>query len=174
MRGRAAQGDGAPVSGYDGDWQLVGADSDPWPGDTYAVSSAVRHYSEMANAVREQAQRLRAIANSTGTTVGQYVEGLADSAGKAADLLERAEGRFDTVASQLSRWEPELDYGQTQSRALLRTAETHHATIAANQAPSTRSTPLTPKQLPTTTRGMSGSVRHRTTSTSSGGSSRRS
>jgi len=121
---------------YGDDWGLLGQGGDPWPTDPYEVDAAVQHYLDLAKAVREQADRLRQI-GSENQLVGQYAPALQGSVGETADLLERAEGRFNTVATQLARWAPELSAAQRQSRALLSEAGEHHATAVANQPPTT-------------------------------------
>ncbi|MGI9156296.1 MAG: spore cortex biosynthesis protein YabQ [Marmoricola sp.] len=125
------------MSGRPGSWHLLGVDSDPLPGDVYEVSSEATHYDSTATAIRDQVARLRTMASGKNSLVGQYAPALEKSAGELADHLDQAQGRFDTVAAQLKRWEPVLDHGITRTATMLHQAETAQSAIDANQAAST-------------------------------------
>lgn len=125
------------MSARPGEWHLLGVDSDPLPGDAYDVSSEATHYTNTAQAIRDQVARLHQIASGTNELVGQYAPALQDSAKDLADHLDDAQGRFDTVAAQLKVWSPVLSDGITRTGTMLHEAETAQSTIDANQAPAT-------------------------------------
>lgn len=125
------------MSAHPGRWELLRLPSDPWPGSTEHVSSAAEEYRSLATSIRSQVSQLRSMAAGQNQLVGAYAPELRDSSDDLADYLERAEGRFDTVATELTRWEPELVTAQTRSRAMLREAENLDQVIRTHQAPST-------------------------------------
>lgn len=126
------------MAAYPGDWSLLQHTSeDPWPGEPSHVSSAQRYYQGLADDIRDQVSSLRRLAEDFRELKGEFAPALRESSNNLADFLERAEGRFDTVASELAVWEPELTHGQQRSRAMLREAEGYAATRVANQVPST-------------------------------------
>jgi hypothetical protein len=121
------------VSARPGDWHLLGADGDPLPGDAYDVASEARHYDQTATAIRDQVSRLRQMASGNNELVGKYAPALEDAAKDLADHLDDAQGRFDTVASQLKIWSPVLSDGMSQTLSMVREAEQAQSTIDANQ-----------------------------------------
>jgi hypothetical protein len=123
------------MSSRPGEWHLLGVDSDPLPGEPTDVASEVKEYTKAATAIRDQVARLRSIAAGNNQLVGKYAPELADSADDLAGDLDKAQGRFDTVAEQLKIWEPVLDAGRTKTKSYLTQAEHAHATAEANKAP---------------------------------------
>ena len=121
--------------GRPGNWTLLGVDGDPLPDDGSWVSTEATHYIQTATTIRDQVARLRRIGSGSNELVGQYAPALEDSANDLADHLDQSQGRFDTVASELRRWEPVLAHGYATSGSLLREAESHQGDIDANQPP---------------------------------------
>ncbi len=131
-----------------GQWELLGVDSDPLPGDPYDVTVEARHYNDTAEAIKEQVARLRNIEQGSNELVGKYAPELAKGAGELADDLDKATGRFDTVAAQLKRWSPVLDDGRAQTKTYLDQAVAQQSAINASQPPSS---PVDPKDAAATT-----------------------
>jgi len=123
------------VGARPGQWELLGESGDPLPGDAAEVTAAAKHYSSTATAIRAQVARLRQIGEGSNQLVGKYQPALQKSAEDLADHLDDAEGRFDTVSSELGRWAPVLSDAYTQTGSLLSQAESAQQSIDANQPP---------------------------------------
>jgi hypothetical protein len=136
------------VTARPGQWELLGVDSDPLPGDPYDVTLEARHYNDTAEAIKEQVARLRNIEKGSNQLVGQFAPELTKGAGELADDLDKATGRFDTVAAQLNRWSPVLDEGRAQTKTYLDQAVAQQSAINASQPPSL---PVDPKDPAATT-----------------------
>jgi len=119
--------------GRPGDWHLLGVDSDPVPDDGTWVDIEARHYAETATTIREQVTRLRQLGSGSNELVGKYSGELEDNANDLADHLDQSQGRFDTVAQQLRRWQPVVAHGYSTSGSLLREAESAQTDVDANQ-----------------------------------------
>ena len=125
------------MTGRPGEWHLLGEDSDPLPGDSYDVKVEAKHYSDTASSIRDQVARLRKISKGGNQLVGKYAPAMQDSAGDLADHLDQSQGRFDTVATQLTTWAPTLERGRTDSMKYLKAAEAAQGTLDANKPPTT-------------------------------------
>lgn len=125
------------MGGRPGEWHLLGVGSDPLPGDVYEVATEVTHYEMTASAIREQVSRLRQMASGTNELVGDFAPELRESAERLAEHLDRAQGRFDTVAAELGRWQPVLDNGQVETGSLLRQAVEAQSQVDSHRAPGT-------------------------------------
>ncbi|WP_209313684.1 hypothetical protein [Blastococcus sp. TF02A-35] len=125
------------MSARPGDWGLLDLDRDPLPGDPDQVAAEAAHYRDLADEIRSQVARLRDLAAGTNELVGQFAPEIRDSAEELAAHLSQAQGRFDTVAEQLDRWHPELEYGRVETGSLLRRAEDAKHEAAVNEAPTT-------------------------------------
>ena len=123
------------MSARPGEWHLLGVDADPLPGDEAAVHRSSGDYTEISQAIHEQVYRLRTMAQGTNQLVGEFAPSLRDAAGELAEHLERAEDRFDTVATQLGIWDPVLDNGRVESGSLLRQAVAAQDSADANRPP---------------------------------------
>lgn len=124
------------MSAYAGQWELLGESGDPWPGDVGAVDRAAGDYRDLASSIRDQVARLRSVASGGNELVGEYAPELQKSSEDLADYLQRAEGRFDTVATALTQWSPELDRGQRGSRSMVDEAERLHSSVQSHLPPS--------------------------------------
>jgi hypothetical protein len=122
------------MSARPGDWHLLDEPADPWPGDPYEVSREARSFNDAAAELRGQVARLRTLADDS-VLVGEFAPALRDSARELAHDLERAQNRFDTVATELSTWATTLDDARTDSWTYLERAETAHRVMGANQPP---------------------------------------
>lgn len=120
-----------------GEWHLLGVDSDPLPGDPYAVTQEVTHYTDTAAAIRDQVARLKTMAEGDNQLVGKYAPELQKSADELREKLEKTQGRFDTVAEQLKIWQPVLDAGRTQTGTYLQDAVNAQADVDNHKAPDT-------------------------------------
>jgi hypothetical protein len=120
-----------------GNWELLELGRDPLPGEPQDVASEATHYKNLAEEIRSQVTRLRQLASGTNELVGTFAPELRESAEELAEHLGQAQGRFDTVAEQLNRWSPELEYGRIETGSLLRRAEDAKHDAAMNEAPGT-------------------------------------
>lgn len=118
-----------------GQWELLGEDGDPLPGDPAAVRSAARGYAQTASQIRDQVTRLRKIAEGTNSLVGKYQPALKESADTLAGQLHQSQSRFDTVAKELHPWAPVLDHARGQTGKFLHQAEDAQHDINTHQPP---------------------------------------
>jgi uncharacterized membrane protein len=107
------------MSAREGDWQLVGRDSDPVPGDPVVVGDEARHYSNVAQTISDQVTRLRSLAEPDAALKGHYADELQEGMTELADDLDKIHGRFETAGSQLAVLEPALDTARTKTKAAL-------------------------------------------------------
>jgi hypothetical protein len=119
---------GRPVGSQ---WQPLGLDSDPVPGDPGQISQEAQHLATVANQITSEIAMLRKIATSD-DEVGEHAEKLRSSAGSLADQLGKVVGRFQKVSSALTNWIPELEQAQSMSLQALDQAEGPHRQL--NQA----------------------------------------
>jgi len=118
-----------------GQWELLGEDSDPLPGNPDDVRGDATHYRTIANKIDAQVARLEKMASGSNELVGKYAPKLKEAAEDLRDDLEKTHGRFTTVAEQLAVWLPVLTDGRTDTAAYLKRAETAHSTMVANKPP---------------------------------------
>lgn len=109
-------------------WQPLGLDADPVPGDPQALSTEVRHLSSMANTISGQIGALRKIA-SDNTEVGQHAEKIRASALALASSLQVVAARYQKVSDALAGWVPELEQAQALSIRALNEAEIPYAML---------------------------------------------
>jgi hypothetical protein len=112
-------------------WQPLGLDADPVPGDPQAISAEAQHLASVANKIAGQIAALRKIANDD-TEVGQHAETIRSSASSLAGSLQAVATRYTKVSSALTRWAPELEQAQALSIRALNEAEAPYAKL--NQA----------------------------------------
>jgi len=118
-----------------GQWELLGEDSDPLPGNPDDVRSDQTHYRSIANQIDAQVARLQQMASGSNELVGKYAPKLKEAAEDLRGDLEKTHGRFTTVADQLAIWLPVLTDGRTATARHLKRAETAHSTMVANKPP---------------------------------------
>jgi hypothetical protein len=110
-------------------WQPLGLDTDPVPGDPQAISQEAQHLVSVANTIASQVMTLRKIANDN-TEVGQHAAKIRSSASSLAGSLQVVEARYRSVSSALKGWVPELEQAQSLSIRALNEAETPYARLS--------------------------------------------
>ncbi|MGD0069373.1 MAG: hypothetical protein ABSB76_38875, partial [Streptosporangiaceae bacterium] len=109
-------------------WQPLGLDADPVPGDPQAIGQEVQHLVSVANTIASQITALRKIA-SDNTETGQHADKIRSSASSLAGSLQVAEARYRKVSSALKGWVPELEQAQSLSIRALNEAEAPYARL---------------------------------------------
>ena len=110
-------------------WQPLGLDTDPVPGDPSRISEEIAHLSAVARQISGQVEALRKIGND-GTLEGKYADTLRSKSHEVADDLNTVVGREQKGASALSGWLPDLEHAQAQSLTALNEAEGPYKTIS--------------------------------------------
>jgi hypothetical protein len=103
-------------------WEPLGLDSDPVPGDPGQISQEARHLASVANQIIGDVAALRKIA-ADNVECGQHADVIRSSAGDLAGQLEKVVGRYQKVSSALNGWIPELEQAQSISIQALNQAE---------------------------------------------------
>jgi len=109
-------------------WQPLGLDADPVPGDPQAISEAAAHLSSVARTVNGQVAALGRIAGDR-TEIGQHGEKIRSAALSLTGSLQAAAARYGQVSSALSGWVPDLEEAQSLSLQALNMAEGPYATL---------------------------------------------
>lgn len=116
-----------------GDWHLLDRDGDPVPGDPEMVGHEITYYDRVADDISRQVSRLRRLADPDEALKGDYTESLQKACGDLADHMDRAHGRFETVAEQLAKLKPALVTAMDDTASALTAAEdAHTASQGAN------------------------------------------
>ena len=115
-------------------WQPLGLDADPVPGDPQMISEAAAHLWSVARTVDGQVAALRKIA-SDGTEIGQHADKIRSAALSLMGSLQAAATRYSQVSSALSGWVPDLEEAQRLSIQALNQAEGPYATLNQVFAP---------------------------------------
>jgi hypothetical protein len=103
-------------------WEPLGLDSDPVPGDPAQIGQEARHLSSVAEQITSQVAELRKIA-SDNVECGQHADVIRSSAGNLAGQLDKVVGRYQKVSSALNGWIPDLERAQSMSIQALNQAE---------------------------------------------------
>lgn len=103
-------------------WEPLGLDSDPVPGDPAQISQEARHLASVAAEITNQVAALRKI-GSDGTEVGEHADKIRSQANSLAGQLDKLVGRYTKVSAALSGWVPELEQAQAMSIQALNQAE---------------------------------------------------
>lgn len=103
-------------------WEPLGLDSDPVPGDPAQISQEAQHLASVAAEITSQVAALRKI-GSDGTEVGAHADKIRSQANSLADQLDKLVGRYTKVSAALSGWVPELEQAQAMSIQALNQAE---------------------------------------------------
>lgn len=109
-------------------WQPLGLDADPVPGDPQAVSAEAAHLAAVARTVAGQIAALHKIA-SENTESGQHAEKIHAAALGLVGSLQKVASRYARVSSALSGWVPELEQAQAMSIRALNEAEAPYARL---------------------------------------------
>jgi hypothetical protein len=112
-------------------WQPLGLDADPVPGDPQAISQEAAHLASVARTINGQIAALRKIA-SDGTEIGQHADKIRATARSLVGSLQAVATRYAQVSSALSGWIPDLEQAQSMSIHALNLAEAPYAKL--NQA----------------------------------------
>ncbi len=119
-------------------WQPLGLDSDPVPGDPARIGQEAKHLASVATQITHQVAALRKI-SSDGTEVGEHADKIRSSSKDLADQLDKVVGRYQKVSSALNGWIPELEQAQKMSIQALNQAEGPyqklHQTVALPSGP---------------------------------------
>jgi hypothetical protein len=117
----------ARPAGYQ--WQPLGLDTDPVPGDPAAIGQEAAHLASIARTVNGQITAMRKIA-SDNTEVGQHAEKIRSAALSLSTSLQAVAARYAKVSSALSAWVPELEEAQALSIRALDQAEVPYARLS--------------------------------------------
>jgi len=106
-------------------WQPLGLDTDPVPGDPQRIAEEASHLAQVASQISGQVAALRQIGahGSDGTLKGQYAGKIQSSANDLAGQLGKVVGRYQKVSSALNGWIPDLEQAQSMSIQALNQAE---------------------------------------------------
>jgi hypothetical protein len=121
----------ARPAGYQ--WQPLGLDADPVPGDPSQISEEIAHLAAVARQITGQVAALRKIGGD-GTLAGKYADKLRSKSNEVAGDLSKVVGRYQKVASALSGWLPDLEQAQAQSLTALSEAEGPYKTVSTPAA----------------------------------------
>ena len=105
-------------------WQALGLDTDPVPGDPGRISQEAAHLAAVAKEISGQVAALHQMAagGADGALTGQYADTIHSSARDLADQLDKVVGRYQKVSSALSGWIPDLEQAQSMSLQALNEA----------------------------------------------------
>jgi hypothetical protein len=109
-------------------WQPLGLDADPVPGDPQAISAETAHLASVAATITGQVAAMHKIA-SENTETGQHAETIRTAARRQAASLQAVATRYARVSSALSGWVPELEQAQAMSIRALNEAEVPYAAL---------------------------------------------
>jgi hypothetical protein len=109
-------------------WEPLGLDTDPVPGDPQRISEEGAHLASVAKQITSQVAVLRKMA-SDGVQVGKTPDVIKSSASDLADQLDKVVGRYQKVSAALTGWVPELEQAQRMSIQALDQAEVPYQKI---------------------------------------------
>jgi hypothetical protein len=109
-------------------WQPLGYDTDPVPGDTEAIAAQVWYLRSVARTMQDQVSQLKKIA-SNDTEVGQHANKIRSAASSLATSLQTLETRYTNVSAQLDGWIDPLEQAQKTSLQALDEAEVPYAKL---------------------------------------------
>ncbi|HYZ57283.1 MAG TPA: hypothetical protein VE733_27785 [Streptosporangiaceae bacterium] len=115
-------------------WEPLGLDADPVPGDPGRISQEAAHLAAVARQISDQVAALRKIGagGADGALKGQYADKIHSSANDLAGQLGKVAGRYQKVSAALNGWILGLEQAQSMSIQALNQAEGPHAKL--NQA----------------------------------------
>jgi hypothetical protein len=124
-------------------WQPLGWDTDPVPGDPEVISQEARLLASVADQINGQIAALRKI-SSDQTNFGRTADAIRSSASDLVGTLQVVGERYQRVSSALTGWVGELEQAQSMSIRALDQAEAPYAQL--NQVVALPSGNLTPAQ----------------------------
>jgi hypothetical protein len=106
-------------------WEPLGLDTDPVPGDPGRISQEAAHLASVAKEISDQVARLHTMAagGADGALKGQYADKIHSSAKDLAGELDKVVGRYQKVSAALNGWIPDLEQAQKLSLQALNEAE---------------------------------------------------
>jgi hypothetical protein len=116
----------ARPAGYQ--WEPLGWDTDPVPGDPQVIGAEAAQLLQTARQVAEQVAALQKI-SADGTQIGQTPDVIRSSASNLAGQLTNVAARYQNVAAALRGWGPELEQAQLMSLQALDQAEIPYAKL---------------------------------------------
>jgi hypothetical protein len=116
----------ARPAGYQ--WEPLGWDTDPVPGDPQVISAEAAHLAQVAKEITGQVAALRQI-SADGVQIGQSPAAIRSAASALAGQLVKVAGRYEQVAAALRGWGPELEQAQHMSVQALDQAEIPYARL---------------------------------------------
>ncbi|HEY4703519.1 MAG TPA: hypothetical protein VIH64_16605, partial [Streptosporangiaceae bacterium] len=102
-------------------WEPLGLDTDPVPGDPTAVSQEAAHLADVAKTISDQITALRKIGDGGADEVlkGHYADKIRSSANGLAGQLGKIVGRYQKASSALNDYVPDLEHAQSMSLTAL-------------------------------------------------------
>jgi len=116
----------ARPAGYQ--WEPLGWDTDPVPGDPQEISAEAAHLTQMAKEITGQVAALQQI-SADGVQIGQSPAAIRSAANTLAGQLAKVADRYHNVAVALRGWGPELEHAQLMSVEALNQAEIPYARL---------------------------------------------
>ncbi|HWG15786.1 MAG TPA: hypothetical protein VG268_21180 [Streptosporangiaceae bacterium] len=106
-------------------WEPLGLDADPVPGDPGRISQEAAHLASVAREISDQVARLHTMAagGADGALKGEYADKIHSSAQDLAGELDKVVGRYQKVSAALNGWIPDLEQAQKLSLQALNEAE---------------------------------------------------
>ncbi|GAA1866086.1 hypothetical protein [Myceligenerans crystallogenes] len=112
-----------------GEWPLVGHDSDPVPAGSEGLDEIIRHYKKISEAMTEQAALLKKIGDGDVRLLkGKSADAMRKRSRESAGALDKAAGRYADVHAALVVYQPALLTARTDTWSGLNEA------VAANRA----------------------------------------
>ncbi|HEU5420773.1 MAG TPA: hypothetical protein VFV41_24005 [Streptosporangiaceae bacterium] len=115
------------------EWQALGLDDDPVPGDPASVSQEAAHLSGVAKTISDQVTALNKIASGGTNEVlkGHYADKIRSAAGDLSGQLGKVVGRYQKASSALNDYVPDLEKAQSMSLTALHEATGPHSQLAS-------------------------------------------
>jgi hypothetical protein len=110
-------------------WQPLGLDADPVPGDPPAIRAEAAHLASVARTSNGQIAAMRKIA-SDDTEVGLHAEKIRSAAHSLTGSLQAVSDRYVRVSAALSGWVADLEQAQSLSVRALNEAEAPYARLS--------------------------------------------
>lgn len=118
-----------------GPWELLDRPSDPVVADVVAFDARLDYFSQLADAMRTEGQRLAKIASGDALK-GKYADELRSGAGDVSKDLDQVVGRYEAVVQALQGYQPALESALSGSAQALDDAiDADSAQRAANAMP---------------------------------------
>jgi hypothetical protein len=115
-------------------WEPLGLDTDPVPGDPQVISEEARQLAAVASQLEGQVAALRRIANSP-ENIGKTADQVRSAASDLVGDLSVVATRYQKVSSALNGWVPELEQAQSWSIQALNQAEVPYAKMKNTPPP---------------------------------------